>query len=121
MSKSKKNYPDPNLIMDQYGADAMRLFLINSPVVRGDNLRFREAGVREVVSKVFSPWLNAFRFFLGQRTLLKKETGIDYKYEPHQSRSSNIMDRWILARCQSLIKLVHSEMEGERLAHRLKI
>ena len=77
MSKSKKNYPDPNLIMDKYGADALRLFLINSPVVRGDNLRFREAGVREVISRVLAPWLNSFRFFLGQVALLKKETGID--------------------------------------------
>jgi len=119
MSKSKKNYPDPNLIMDKYGADALRLFLINSPVVRGDNLRFREAGVREVISRVLAPWLNSFRFFLGQVALLKKETGVDFKYEPHQSKSSNIMDRWILAKCQSLIQLVQSEMEGRRFCERV--
>lgn len=113
MSKSKKNYPDPNLIMNEYGADALRLFLINSPVVRGDNLRFREAGVRDVISRVLAPWLNSFRFFLGQCALLKKEHGIQYKYEPHQERSSNVMDRWVLARCQTLIQLVKEEMESK--------
>ncbi|KAL6310474.1 hypothetical protein BKA93DRAFT_924664 [Sparassis latifolia] len=47
MSKSQKNYPDPNDIINLYDADATRMFLVNSPVVRGDNLRFREEGVRE--------------------------------------------------------------------------
>jgi len=50
-----------------------RMFLVNSPIVRGDNLRFREAGVKEVVSRVLLPWLNSFRFFLGQVALLKKK------------------------------------------------
>lgn len=115
MSKSLKNYPDPNAILDTYGADALRLFLINSPVVRGDNLRFREAGVKEVVSKVLMPWLNSFRFFMGQAALLKKETGKDFFYDGTAAQSSNVMDRWILARCQSLIKLVQEEMSAYRL------
>lgn len=115
MSKSLKNYPDPNLILNQYGADALRLFLINSPVVRGDNLRFREAGVKEVVSRVLLPWLNSFRFFLGQAALLKKETGQEFFYDGTAAQSSNVMDRWILARCQSLIKLVEEEMSAYRL------
>lgn len=115
MSKSLKNYPDPNIVVDKYGADALRLFLINSPVVRGDNLRFREAGVREVISRVLAPWLNSFRFFLGQCILLEKETGIKYRYDHDAPKSANVMDRWILARCQSLIQLVHSEMEVYRL------
>ena len=113
MSKSLKNYPDPNLIVDRYGADALRLFLINSPVVRGDSLRFREEGVKDVVSHVLLPFLNSFRFFLGQAALLKKESGVDFKYDAHGKRSANVMDRWILARCQSLIQLVKEEMEGQ--------
>lgn len=89
------------------------MFLVNSPIVRGDNLRFREEGVREVVSRVLLPWLNSFRFFLGQANLLKKESSIDFQYDAHAPRSTNIMDRWILARCQSLIKLVREEMAGK--------
>lgn len=116
MSKSKKNYPDPNGIMNQYGADALRLFLIDSPVVRGDNLKFREAGVREVISRVLLPWLNSFRFFLAQVNLLENQEGITYRYDQNAPKSTNVMDRWVLAKCQSLIKLVKAEMEGELYA-----
>ena len=49
MSKRLKNYPDPNLVIDKYGADALRLYLINSPVVRAETLRFKEEGVFAVV------------------------------------------------------------------------
>ncbi|KII92817.1 hypothetical protein PLICRDRAFT_486212 [Plicaturopsis crispa FD-325 SS-3] len=115
MSKSLKNYPDPNLVIDSYGADATRMFLVNSPIVRGDNLRFREEGVREVISRVLLPWLNSFRFFLGQVALLRKNSGVEFKYDPHAPVSNNVMDRWILARCQSLIKLVREEMAAYRL------
>jgi isoleucyl-tRNA synthetase len=133
MSKSLKNYPDPNLILDRYGADATRfvsflrcfrlcgrdffprMFLVNSPIVRGDNLRFREEGVREVISRVLLPWVNSFRFFLGQVALLKKAAGHEFRYDAHAPVSNNVMDRWILARCQSLIKLVKEEMAAYRL------
>jgi isoleucyl-tRNA synthetase len=115
MSKSLKNYPDPNIVIDTYGADATRMFLVNSPIVRGDNLRFREEGVREVVARVLLPWLNSFRFFLGQAHLFRKTTGADFRYDPHARRSENVMDRWVLARCQSLIKLVREEMAAYRL------
>ncbi|KDQ57791.1 hypothetical protein JAAARDRAFT_35481 [Jaapia argillacea MUCL 33604] len=115
MSKSKKNFPDPNIIINSYGADATRMFLVNSPIVRGENLRFRESGVREVVSRVLLPWLNSFRFFLGQVSLHRKTSNFSFKYNPHAPLSSNVMDRWILARCQSLIKLVRDEMDAYRL------
>lgn len=88
---------------------------MNSPIVRGDNLRFREEGVREVVSRVLLPWLNAFRFFLGQVALHRKTGDFDFRYNPHASVSNNVMDRWILARCQSLIRLVREEMAAYRL------
>lgn len=91
------------------------MYLVNSPIVRGDNLRFREDGVRDVVSRVLLPWLNSFRFFLGQTALLKKANGTDFKYHAHAAVSNNVMDRWILARCQSLIKLVREEMAAYRL------
>ncbi|KAF8348297.1 tRNA synthetases class I-domain-containing protein [Amanita rubescens] len=115
MSKSLKNYPDPNVIIDKYGADATRMFLVNSPIVRGDNLRFREEGVREVISRVLLPWLNAFRFFLGHVALLKKSTGHDFMYNKNAPLPNNVMDRWVLARCQSLIGLVREEMAAYRL------
>ena len=64
MSKSKKNYPDPMLIAKNYGADACRLYLCNSPVVRAEFLQFKEQGVKNVVREIFLPWFNAYRFLI---------------------------------------------------------
>lgn len=63
MSKSKKNYPDPGLIFQRYGADAMRFYLLDSPVARGENLRFSEKGVDEVLKSVILPLRSAYQFF----------------------------------------------------------
>ncbi|CAI2178414.1 4341_t:CDS:10 [Funneliformis geosporum] len=115
MSKRLKNYPEPSSIINKYGADALRLYLINSPVVRAEPLRFKEEGVKEVVSKVFLPWYNAYRFFISQVVLLHKETGIEFLYNPSAKHSANVMDRWILACSQSLIKFVREEMEAYHL------
>ncbi len=113
MSKRLKNYPDPSLIIDRYGADALRLYLINSPVVRAEPLRFKESGVKEVVSKVLLPLWNSYKFFEGQVALLKKLENIDYMFDPAKEvDDSNVMDRWILASCQSLLKFVNEEMTG---------
>ncbi|CAD6913942.1 unnamed protein product [Tilletia laevis] len=115
MSKSLRNYPDPTILIDKFGADAIRLYLVTSPAVRAEQLRFREEGVKDMITQVFLPWLNSFRFFLGQVALLKKETGIDFVYDPKMERSENVMDRWILARCQNLIRFVKEEMDAYRL------
>src|SRR5690606_24261068 len=64
MSKRLKNYPDPSEVLNNYGADALRLYLINSPVVRAETLRFKEEGVRNIVKDLFLPWFNAYRFFV---------------------------------------------------------
>ncbi|KAJ1680337.1 isoleucine--tRNA ligase [Spiromyces aspiralis] len=115
MSKRLKNYPDPSLILDKYGADALRLYLINSPVVRAETLRFKEEGVKEIISRVFLPWYNATRFFSTQAHMYKLETGKEFTYHHDQPKSENVMDRWILASTQSLIKFVREEMGAYRL------
>jgi len=114
MSKRLKNYPEPTKIVHEYGADALRLYLINSPVVRAETLKFKEEGVRELVSAVFLPWYNANRFFLAQVVGLKKEFGLDFVYDAH-FKTAGFMDKWILARCQSLIAFVRQEMAAYRL------
>ena len=113
MSKRLKNYPDPSIVMDKYGSDALRLYLINSPVVRAEPLRFKESGVKEVVQKVLLPLWNSFKFFEGQTALLRKAEGVDYMWNPDmESKNENVMDRWILASCQSLLEFVNEEMRG---------
>ncbi|KAI8084491.1 isoleucyl-tRNA synthetase [Halteromyces radiatus] len=115
MSKRLKNYPEPSIVMDKFGSDALRLYLINSPVVRAETLKFREDGVKEVLSKVFLPWYNAFKFFVTQTAVVKKEFGLDFMYDHDIEKSTNVMDRWILASCQSLIKFIREEMAAYRL------
>lgn len=116
MSKRLKNYPDPSLMMDKYGSDALRLYLINSPVVRAEPFRFKEAGVKEIVTKVLLPLWNSYKFFEGQVSLLKKVENVDFMFDPTAEKTNtNVMDRWILASCQSLLKFVNSEMAAYRL------
>lgn len=114
MSKRLKNYPDPTIVLDKYGADALRLYLINSPVLRAETLKFKEEGVKEVVSKVLLPWWNCVKFLEGSVALLKKNENVDFQYDASVV-SDNVMDKWILASLQSLIKFIHQEMEEYRL------
>lgn len=114
MSKRLKNYPDPTLVMEKYGSDALRMYLINSPVVRAEPLRFKEAGVKEVVQKVLLPLWNSYNFFDAQVALLKKVENVEYMWDPTmESTNSNVMDKWILASCQSLLEYVNQEMNSK--------
>lgn len=116
MSKRLKNYPDPSLVMDNYGSDALRLYMISSPVVRAETLRFKESGVKEIVAKVLLPLWNSYKFFEQQVALLKKVEDVDYMFDPEgEVHNDNVMDRWILANCQSLLKFVNEEMAAYRL------
>lgn len=73
---------DPVLVIDKYGADALRLYLINSPVVRAESLRFKEEGVFGVVKDVFLPWYNAYRFLVQNIIRWEKDSGC--RFEPGQ-------------------------------------
>lgn len=116
MSKRKKNYPDPTMILDKYGADALRLYLINSPVVRADTLKFKEDGVRDVIKDVFLPWYNAYRFLMQNIEVQEKDHGVKFSYESSRQRASeNIMDKWIVSFTQSLLLFVREEMSAYRL------
>uniref|UniRef100_A0A8C0KP65 Isoleucine--tRNA ligase, cytoplasmic n=1 Tax=Canis lupus dingo TaxID=286419 RepID=A0A8C0KP65_CANLU len=116
MSKRKKNYPDPLSIIHKYGADALRLYLINSPVVRAENLRFKEEGVRDVLKDVLLPWYNAYRFFIQNVLRLQKEEEMEFIYNENTAReSANVTDRWVLSCMQSLVGFFETEMAAYRL------
>ncbi|XP_076173611.1 isoleucyl-tRNA synthetase [Ptiloglossa arizonensis] len=116
MSKRKQNYPDPIDIVNKYGADALRLYLINSPVVRAENLRFKEEGVRDVIKDVFLPWYNAFRFLIQNIERFEREEKITFEYDEAKNvHSNNIMDRWILSFTQTLLQFVKQEMQSYKL------
>ena len=113
LSKSLGNFPDPADLLDEYGADAMRAYLINSPVLRADPLRFREDGVRDVVRTVLLPLWNAYSFFTiyAEADLITQE---DLESAPPIADRPEI-DRWIISVLQSLIAAVNREMESYRL------
>ncbi|XP_014670049.1 PREDICTED: isoleucine--tRNA ligase, cytoplasmic-like [Priapulus caudatus] len=116
MSKRKKNYPDPLTVVSLHGADALRLYLIASPVVRAENLRFKQEGVRDVLKDVFLPWYNAYRFLVQNVIRSQKEDGRQFVYSPTEVEVSyNSMDKWILSFTQSLILFVKQEMSAYRL------
>uniref|UniRef100_A0A8B9HXY6 isoleucine--tRNA ligase n=1 Tax=Astyanax mexicanus TaxID=7994 RepID=A0A8B9HXY6_ASTMX len=92
------------------------LYLINSPVVRAENLRFKEEGVRDVLKDVFLPWYNAYRFLVQNVQRLHKEEDIQFLYNENTARpSDNIMDKWIQSFTQSLIQFFKEEMDAYRL------
>lgn len=117
MSKRLKNYPDPSHVFDRHGADALRLYLINSPVVRAEPLRFREEGVRDVVKDVMLPWFNALRFLMQNVRALTLSSGCAVVVEDAitYAEHRNQMDMWIESALASLTATVHREMAAYRL------
>ncbi|MCX6720804.1 MAG: isoleucine--tRNA ligase [Candidatus Staskawiczbacteria bacterium] len=92
MSKKLKNYPDPIDVINKYGADAVRFYMLNSSVVQADNLSFSEKGVDEVAKKNISRLYNVFAFY----DLYKDGT-------PASNKSKNILDQWIISGLEELI------------------
>ena len=109
MSKSQQNYTPPGDLMETYGADALRLYLINSGLVRGEEQRFADSGVRDMARRALLPWYNAFSF-------LQTYASIDH-WTPDKGDyvGSNILDQWILSKLQTLKAGIRNEMEQYRL------
>eukprot|EP01119_Soliformovum_irregulare_P003431 TRINITY_DN1393_c0_g1_i1.p1 TRINITY_DN1393_c0_g1~~TRINITY_DN1393_c0_g1_i1.p1 ORF type:complete len:1148 (-),score=414.33 TRINITY_DN1393_c0_g1_i1:20-2956(-) len=118
MSKSLRNYPDPIHVINDFGADALRLYLIKSPAVRAENLKFQSEGVYEIIKDVFRPWFNAYRFFVEAVARYNKGRNPSDHFKPNLQLSlkcTNIMDRWIQAATNGLIVFVRAEMQAYRL------
>lgn len=108
MSKRLKNYPEPSYVLDTYGADAMRAYLTTSPAARGEELRFSENGIREIVRSVLLPYWNAYSFFVTY--------AIADGWDPsrHDAKRlgalENDLDKWVVSRLHSLIQGVEAKM-----------
>ena len=109
MSKRKKNYPDPNEVIDRCGADALRLFMLGSQVVRAEDLRFSETGVKEILRGVMIPMWNALSFFTTYANVDGYNPGKGEVKAP--VNPSNVLDRWILSSASQMVEEIREEMD----------
>ena len=103
MSKSLRNYPDVNEVFNRDGADAMRWFLLSSPILRGGNLSVTEQGIREGVRQVLLPLWNTWYFF----SLYANAAGYEAKVS---FDSTDVLDRYLLAKTDELVSSVEANM-----------
>ena len=113
MSKSLKNYPDVNEVFDRDGADAMRWFLMSSPILRGGNLIVTEQGIRDGVRQVLIPLWNAWYFFTLYANVANGGAGYDAVIN---TGSEDVLDRYILAKTDEFVATMTAELDALNVA-----
>jgi isoleucyl-tRNA synthetase len=104
MSKSLRNYPDVNEVFDSYGSDAMRWFLMASPILRGGNLVVTEQGIREGVRQALLPLWNSYYFFALYANA--------ENYTAHaKTDSTHVLDRYILAKTKTAVEEIGQQLD----------
>lgn len=106
LSKSKRNFKDPNIIIDQYGSDALRFYLMTSVVMQADNLFFNEKDLRDTYNKIINLIHNIVKFYE-----IYTASDDDVSCKAAQD-STNILDRWIISRIGSTLDEVTRELEA---------
>ena len=96
MSKSLRNYPDPNEMFDAHGSDAMRWYLLSSPILRGLDFSVSETGIRDTVRRVVLPFWNAYYFL----TLYSRAAGLEGRERTDQT---DVLDRYLLGELNRLV------------------
>ncbi|MFZ2013825.1 MAG: isoleucine--tRNA ligase [Nocardioides sp.] len=110
MSKSLRNYPDVREVFDRDGADAMRWFLMSSPILRGGNLIVTEQSIREGVRQVLIPLWNCWYFF----ALYANAAGYDAK---RSTTSEHPMDRYLLAKTRQYVEQSTRQLDDYEVAN----
>lgn len=112
MSKRLKNYPELTDVLDKYGADALRYYLIASPLVRAEDAAFSEKGLDEVVKKIILRLENVLAFY---ELYQKENENTANSREAKLENSKNILDQWILSRLAELNQEVTENLEKYEL------
>ena len=105
MSKSLRNYPDPMAVFDSHGADAMRWYLLSSPILRGGDFSVTEVGMRDTVRQVLLPMWNSW-YFLSLYANAENKTG------SVRTDSSHVLDRYVLAKLADTVDSVTTSMDA---------
>ncbi|AXX33074.1 isoleucine--tRNA ligase [Actinosynnema pretiosum subsp. pretiosum] len=104
MSKSRKNYPDVNEVFERDGSDAMRWFLMSSPILRGGDLVVTERGIRDGVRQAVLPLWNSWYFL----ALYANAEGVEGAW---RTDSSHVLDRYALAKTHDLVARVTGQLD----------
>lgn len=106
-SKKYGNFKDPFELLEKYGADAIRLYLLSSPLVNSNPLYFNEKFIGETKQKLI-PYINAVKFFITQYTDFKNK---DYEFDIDSYKNSTVLtDKWIISRLGTSIKYIQDKM-----------
>ncbi len=105
MSKSERNYSDPMDVINQFGADALRLFLMHSAVVKAEDLRYSDKGVKEVLKNFIIPLWNSYSFFVTYANIDQ------YEYRGEPSNPVNPLDKWVLSESERMVRDVTEQLD----------
>jgi len=117
MSKRLQNYPDPYLVMDKYGADALRAQLLSSPVMAAENLNFSEKGTEESLRKNIMLLFNVYKFYelyaQENQDIFSDLNYVDLKNEVLNNK--NVLDKWLMLKFNNLLTEVSTSIEAYNL------
>ncbi len=114
MSKSLRNYPDVSEVFDRDGADAMRWFLMSSPILRGNDLIVTEQGIRDGVRQVLIPLWNAWSFFSLYANAADGGSGYRAQWS---TASTDVLDRYLLAKLRDFVATMQEQMDAYEVAN----
>ncbi len=114
MSKTFNNYADPRQVLQDYGGDALRLYLMGSPLMLGENANFEESELRTKLRNVLNPLWNSVKYFQMYATVFNwKDSALE--------GSDNILDVWAVARLNEVIKEIAVSMEEYHVAAAVRV
>ncbi len=113
MSKSKRNYTEVSVVLDNLGADSLRLYFLNSPIVNGEEVVFSEKFLKDITSSILLPLWNSVKYFLNYQS----QYDLDINQE---NKSNNIMDKWIISRVYETVSSVENAMNKYKLYKAVK-
>lgn len=102
MSKNYGNYPDPKELISKYGGDALRLYLLSTPVMKGEDIRISEEAYRNQVREMLIPLWNISTYYFSNL----KQNYLIGENEFILSEGDDVLDRWIISRVQSTLKTI---------------
>lgn len=121
LSKRLKNYTDPEDLIKKVGADAIRLYFMNSPLVRAEKLAFKDQELVELIKRTFNPWYHLCKLINQEAGRFSERFGTRFEFddslfaEEGTEKFGDVVDRWILAQVESLVAYVHKEFDKYRL------